>query len=315
MEKISFVIPCYRSSKTIKNVVSEITSAMQKIPEYDYEVILVNDSPQDNVWNVISEICEKDTHIIGCNLSKNFGQPSATMAGFSLVSGDYIITMDDDGQSPVDATPGIIKMLKEGNYDVVYGVCKQAKFGFFRRLGSYVNRLMASYAFNRPKEHRIISFCIYRRFVIEEMKNYKNMYTYLSGLTYRSTNNIGFYSVVHRERAEGKSGYSFKKLIKLWLNGLTAFSVKPLRIASYFGILLAAIGFIMGLVVAVSKLINPATAAGWSSIICLLLFLNGVSFVIMGLMGEYIGRIYMCINNSPQYVIREIIGEKFDNKR
>ena len=309
MEKISFVIPCYRSEHTIESVVTEISGTMSGIPEYDYEIILVNDASPDGLWGVVCKLADKDKHIAGVDLARNFGQPSAVMAGFSRVTGDYVITLDDDGQSPVDAVRDIVAKLKSENFDVVYGVCKQAKFSFVRRMGSKINALMASYAFNRPTDRRIISFCIYRRFVVEEMKKYHNSYTYLSGLTYRTTKNIGYLDVVHRERINGSSGYSFKKLFNLWINGLTAFSIKPLRIATYMGSLFAVIGFIMTIIIIIRKIINPAVGAGWSSIVSLILILNGVSFIMMGLLGEYVGRIYMSINSSPQYIIRQVLNQ------
>ena len=310
MEKISFVIPCYRSERTIADVVNEIEAVMGKLSDFDYEIILVNDSSPENVWNSISELCAANHRIIGVNLAKNFGQPSAVMAGFSKVSGDYIITLDDDGQSPVDATEAINYKIKTENYDVVYGVCKKAKFGVIRRLGSKINALMANYAFDRPADRRIISFCIYKRFVVEEMKKYHNSYTYLSGLTYRTTKNIGYLDVVHRNRAEGTSGYSFKKLIKLWVNGLTAFSIRPLRISMYFGGLLAIVGFLFAFVIIARKLLNQAIEAGWSSLMCMLLVLNGISFIMLGRLGEYVGRIYMSANSAPQFVIKEVINYK-----
>lgn len=308
MEKISFVIPCYRSEHTVESVVDEISRIMGNISEYNYEIILVNDSSPDRVWDVISGMAERDGHIVGVDLARNFGQPSAVMAGFSQVTGDYVITLDDDGQSPVDATKDIITKLKMENFDVVYGVCKQAKFSFIRRIGSKINASMASYAFNRPKDRRIISFCIYRRFVIDEMKKYHNSYTYLSGLTYRTTKNIGYLDVVHRSRLNGTSGYSLKKLFGLWINGLTAFTIRPLRIATYTGCTSGVIGFIMALIVIIKKILNPSVSAGWSSIVSIMLILNGLSFVIMGLLGEYVGRIYMSINDSPQYVIRQVLN-------
>lgn len=308
MEKISFVIPCYRSALTLGGVVDEIKREMSALPEYGYEIILVNDHSPDNVWSVICELCS-DSHIIGVNLARNFGQPSAVLAGFSKVSGDYVITLDDDGQSPLDAASAIIRKLKSEDLDVVYGVCKQAKFSLFRRIGSKLNSLMASYAFNRPKDRRIIFFCIYKRYVIEEIKKYKNAYPYMSGLVYRSTANIGYLDVDHRKREIGTSGYSMKKLIGVWMNGLTAFSNKPLRIAAFIGAFSAVIGFIMGVVVIIRKIMHPEIEAGWSSTACLILFLNGINFLISGLMGEYVGRIYMSINSTPQYIIRDVVND------
>jgi glycosyltransferase involved in cell wall biosynthesis len=313
MEKISFVIPCYRSEKTIEKVVDEIISTMNLEKNYDYEIILVNDYSPDGVWDVINKLCS-NIKIKGICLAKNFGQASAVMAGYSQVTGDYIITMDDDGQSPVDATFEILNKLKNENFDVVFGISTEVQFNTFRRFGSKVNGMMAKAMFDRPADKRIVNFSISRRFVIEEMKKYHNPYTYISGLVYRSTANIGYLPVIHRARISGKSGYSFKKLLSVWLNGFTAFSVKPLRIASYFGVITAVLGILFGFITVINKLLNPAVAVGWSSIVSIMLILGGIILLVLGMIGEYLGRIYICINNAPQYVIKEVVNGEIGGK-
>ena len=305
MEKVSFVIPCYRSERTIKDVVNEIIRAFVDGCGYDYEIVLVNDCSPDNVWTVIKSICENNPKVKGICLSRNFGQASAVMAGYSHVTGDYIITCDDDGQSPIDATFSILNHLKENDLDVVYGVCPDAKFNLFRKFGSALNSLMASAMFDRPKNVRIVSFSVARRYVINEVIKYTHSYPYMSGLVHRSTKKIGYFPVIHRARASGKSGYNLKKLFSVWLNGLTAFSIKPLHLSNYIGIISAFLGFFCGIIVFIKKLIIPTTAAGWSSVICIMLFLGGIILLVLGLIGEYVGRIYMCINNSPQFIVRE----------
>lgn len=308
MEKISFVIPCYRSEKTIEIVVAEIKELMKTQSSYDYEIVLVNDFSPDNVWSVIKKLCE-DSRIKGVCLSKNFGQASAVMAGYSKVTGDYVITVDDDGQSPLDSTMEAISLLHKGDFDVVYGTCGEAKFNLFRRLGSKINGWMAKVMFDRPSTERVVSFSLARRFVIDEMLRYQHAYPYISGLVYRTTRNIGYLPVAHRKRMVGQSGYSLKKLIKVWLNGFTAFSIKPLRMASIFGIVVSFLGLISALFTIINKIIHPSVAIGWSSTVSILLILGGVILLVLGMIGEYIGRIYMCINESPQYVIRESLNE------
>lgn len=308
MEKISFVIPCYRSENTIEKVVGEIQNIMQEMTGYLYEIILVNDCSPDNVWNKIKELC-RDNRIKGICLAKNFGQASAVMAGYSKVTGDYVIVIDDDGQSPLDSTKTAIELLKEKDYDVVYGTCEEAKFNVFRRIGSKVNSWMARVMFDRPTDKRVVSFCVLKRFVIEEMKRYHHAYPYISGLVYRTTKNIGYLTVKHRKRMQGKSGYSFKKLIGVWLNGFTAFSIKPLRMASVLGVTASVLGLISAIITVINKLIHPNVAIGWSSTVSIVLIMSGIILLVVGLIGEYLGRIYMCINESPQFVIREIINE------
>lgn len=308
METISFVIPCYRSEKTLDTVVSEIIDQFTIQKEYDYEIILVNDYSPDNVWGSIQQLCRNDKRIKGVSLSKNFGQASAVMAGYSMATGDYIITCDDDGQSPIDATFKILEYLKEADYDVVYGICHEAKFGLFRRLGSALNSIMAKMMFQRPRDVRIVSFSIAKKYIINEVCKYTHAFPYMSGLIHRTTKNIGYFPVVHRERALGSSGYTLKKLISVWINGFTAFSVGPLHIANYLGLLSACIGLFGGLYVLIRKLISPSIASGWASSVCIMLFLGGLILLVLGLIGEYVGRIYMCINQMPQYIIRESIN-------
>lgn len=307
MEMISFVIPCYRSENTIRDVVAELQSIMEKQKTYDYEIVLVNDGSPDDVWSVIQELCS-DKRIKGINFSKNFGQASAVMAGYANVSGDYIFTIDDDGQSPVDSTMELMEELKKGDYDVVYGITTEVQFGLYRKFGSKVNSIMAKVMFDRPTDKRIVNISVIRKYIIEEMRRYHYPYPYISGLVHRSTRRIGYVPVKHRARQSGTSGYSFKKLVAVWMNGFTAFSIKPLRLASYLGFFTAAIGLIGCVITVIHKLVRPEIAVGWSSIICTVLIMGGINLIVLGLIGEYLGRMYMSQNQTPQYVIRESIN-------
>ena len=303
-EKISFVIPCYRSEGTIVGVVEEIKKICDE-NAFKYEIVLVNDYSPDGVWEVIKSMCEKDDRIRGIRFSKNFGQASAVMAGYRHCEGDIVVTLDDDGQSPIDKLPEMLHMLNSDKYDVVYGVCEEAKFSPLRRFGSKVNAWMAYTAYGRPKDKRIVSINVMRKYITEEIIRYSHPYTYLSGLVFRSTRNIGYYEVIHRKRVSGTSGYKFSSLIRIWMNGFTAFSIKPLQVSTYIGFGVAFSGFITGMITIIRKLTHPSVAAGWSSIISIMLFLGGIILLVLGMIGEYIGRIYMCINLSPQYVVSE----------
>lgn len=308
MPKFSFVIPCYRSEKTITTVVDEIKSEMvSKRPGDDYEIVLVNDCSPDNVWSVIEKLVETENNVIGINLAKNFGQHSALLAGYGKCSGEYVVSLDDDGQAPLDALNDLIAKMEEG-YDVVYAYYHEIKQNLFRRFGSWMAGMMGKFMLDPPKDMKGSSFYIARGFVIKEMCKYKNAYPYLVGLVLRVTRKIAWVETNHRSRLEGTSGYSFARLLGLWLNGFTAFSVKPLRVSTFLGMFFAVLGFIYAIVIIVQKCLGVIGVAGWSSIIALMLIIGGCVLVMLGLIGEYIGRIYICINDSPQYVIKEIAG-------
>ena len=309
MKKISFVIPCYRSEKTIETVVNEIHETVTADGRYDYEVILVNDSSPDGVFEKITQLAEKNPRITGIDLSKNFGQHSAIMAGFSRVTGDIVVGLDDDGQTPADEMFRLIDTLGD-KYDLVFAKYKNKMHSGFRNFGSKINDKMAQILIGKPKKLKIMSYFACKRYVVDEVLRYTNPYAYISGLLLRATNKVTNVEVNHRERLDGASGYTFKKLMLLWLNGFTAFSVKPLRIATVIGFITAVVGFLYGVFVVINKLfINPGAPLGYSSTMAVMLFLGGMLMLILGMVGEYVGRIYLSINRSPQYVIRNTVGK------
>lgn len=307
MKKISFVIPCYRSKDTIGTVVNEIKETVQLNDHYEYEIILVNDSSPDNVMDVLYELTRNDKRVKVVNLSKNFGQHSAIMSGFSFVTGDIVICLDDDGQTPANEMFKLINELERG-FDIVYANYESKEHSVFRNFGTYVNNVMAELLINKPKNINMTSYFATKRFVIDEVVKYQNAFPYIGGLLFRVSNKISKVTVKHRKRLIGESGYSFKTLFTLWLNGFTAFSVKPLRISSFIGFILAIIGFLYGILVIYNRLTNPDIPLGYSSLISAIIFIGGMIMIMLGLIGEYIGRIYISINKSPQYVIREKIN-------
>lgn len=305
--KISFVIPCYNSSQTIEGVVEEIRSTMKCRPEFCYEIILVNDFSKDHTAQVIKNLAQRSRDVKAISLARNFGQPSAILAGFHYVTGDYVVTLDDDGQTPIQQIFEFIDKLEEEQYDVVCAkYVQRAQPSGFRRLGSKLNEKMSDWLIKKPKGVYMSAFLCARRFVVDEIVRYKNSYPYLAGLVLRTTQNIGNVEVVQRERSAGTSNYNFKKLLQLWLNGFTAFSIKPLRISVIVGMGFAFCGFLVAAAAIIRKLLGVDVQVGWSSIIALMLIIGGVILLFLGMIGEYIGRIYMCINESPQYVIREV---------
>ena len=311
INKISFVIPCYRSEQTIEAVISEIETTMKTLQKYQYEIILVNDASPDNTFQVIRDLSQEYPHIIGINLAKNFGQHAALMAGFHYAKGDVVVCLDDDGQTPADEVGKLLDQIEEG-YDVVYARYASKKHSTFRNLGSKVNELMTRVMLKKPKELYISSYFAARRFVVDDMVRYQNSYPYVIGLVLRATKNITNVDVKHREREIGASGYTLKKLLGLWFNGFTAFSIIPLRIATVLGCSVAMLGFLYGIYTIIKKIIQPDILMGFSSLMSGLMFIGGMLMIMLGIIGEYIGRIYISMNNSPQYVVRELIGYKTD---
>lgn len=305
MSKVSFVIPCYRSSKTIGGVVNEIESTMAQLA-YEYEIILVNDSSPDDTFAVISALAEADGHITAVDLAKNFGQHAALMCGIRHSSGDILVCLDDDGQTPADEVGKLLEKIEAG-YDVVYASYGHKQHSGFRNFGSRVNAWMTEIMLGKPKELSLTSYFAAKRFIADEMLRYENCFPYVMGLVLRSTKNICNVPVNHRSREQGQSGYTLGKLLSLWMNGFTSFSIKPLRIATYFGALTAVAGFIYALIIVIRHFAVGMAPLGWSSTTALLLILGGVILLVLGLIGEYIGRIFMCVNASPQYVERIVV--------
>ena len=309
MRLVSFVIPCYRSAHTIPGVVRELETAMAALPEYGYEIVLVNDCSPDDTFRVLRELAEGDGHIVAVDLAKNFGQHAAIMAGLRHTAGEIVVCLDDDGQTPGDEVGKLLKKLDEG-YDVVYAAYDHKQHAAWRNFGTVLNNRMTEIMLGKPRELTITSYFAMRRFLVDEMLIYQNCYPYVEGLILRATRRIGTVPVTHRAREEGESGYTLIKLFSLWMNGFTSFSVKPLRIATYCGALAALAGLVYMLVIIVKHFVDSSIPEGWSSTMALMLLLGGIVLLVQGMIGEYVGRIYMCINASPQYVERQVIRRK-----
>lgn len=307
---ISFVLPCYGSENTISFVVDEIRRVIGQRPEYDYEIVAVNDCSPDNVWNVLLEIAEKDHRVRLIGLAKNMNRPGAVMAGLGRAAGDYIVVMDDDGQCPMDRFWDLLAPL-EGEYDVSMADYPERKQSLFKDFGTLVNKKMTEYILDRPKDLQFTNFMVMRRYIAKEICKYTNPYPYMTGLILRTTRRITCVPMEERSRYSGSSNFTFGKMLSLWMNGLTAFSIKPLRIATVAGVVFAIVGFLYGLYTVIMKLINPAISAGYSSLMAVMLLIGGILMLMLGMIGEYIGRIYISLNNSPQYVIRDEVNFQY----
>lgn len=306
---ISIVIPCYRSQNTIESVVAEIKEEFKLHEEYDYQIILVNDGSPDDTLSVIRKICATDDNIIGVDLSRNYGQASAKLAGLNYVKGEVTVYMDDDGQHDPKGIFQLVEKIRSG-YDVVYAHFTGKKHSAFKRITSSLQRKLAVWAGNSPKGIFGSSFLAYSKFVTESLKKYNSPFVSIGGYLMKVTGKFANVEMEHRKRLSGSSTYNFKKLFNLWMNTITNFSIVPIRMASYLGIFCAFLGMISLIIIVLRKLFVPNIAVGYTSTISILLFVGGLIMLILGFLGEYIGRIYMTVSGAPQYQIREVMNDE-----
>lgn len=302
----SVIIPCYKSDQTIRKVVELTMAEFEKMGRTEYEFVLVDDYSPDGgkTVAVLRELVKDYACVRVVELAKNSGQHNAVMAGLNFAKGDILIAMDDDMQTHPSQLPIILAELDKG-YDIVYGYYPQKKHSKFRNFGSYINYLTVRLLLNKPKELKTSSFWAIKKFVRDYAIQYPSAYTHLQGVFLRITRNISSVPIQHFEREVGTSNYTLKKLIQLWSN-IIGFSVVPLRLAMYFGYFFAGIGFLGAIAVVIRKIVRPVTYIGWPSMMVCICFFSGIILVFMGLIGEYIGRLFLGMNNNPQFVVRQI---------
>lgn len=304
-QRISFVIPCYASEGSVALVIQEIRDIMAQRPELDYEIIAVNDCSPDNVLEVLKQEAAADQRVKVIDLAKNGGRHCALMAGYHLASGEYVACVDDDCQCPLDRFWDLLEPVESGRADVAIAKYVRKKQSGIKNLGSWLNDVGSTWLLGKPKDLHFSNFAVMRRFIRDEVIRYQNPYPYVSGLMFRSTSRLVNVVMEDRERTIGQGHYTLKKSIDLLINSFTSFSVKPLRLATTVGVICALIGFLYGMFTIVNKLIHPSVMVGYSSMMAVMLFIGGMIMIMLGMIGEYIGRIYLCINNTPQYVIRQ----------
>lgn len=302
--KISITTPCYKSEETIGKLVQGITEEMKKHPDYDYEIVLVCDGSPDNTFEVIKNLALNDSHVRAFDLAKNFGEASALMAAYSKATGDYVVRMDDDGEHDPKDLFKLINKLEEG-YDYVCAEFIHYNHTLYKRIGSKFNYWFLTKMMDIPAGSILSSYNVTRKYVIDQILKYENPKPYVDAMVWAITNRVTSVPIEHGYRYAGESGYDLKKSVELWLNGVTSYSIKPLRLASMMGMLFSFVGFIAIVLVIIDKLMHPTISAGWASILSVLLFVGGFIMIFLGLIGEYIGRSYLIQNHIPQYVIRE----------
>jgi undecaprenyl-phosphate 4-deoxy-4-formamido-L-arabinose transferase len=302
-QKLSIVIPVYNSAATIFHLFESISSEIR--PRVELELILVNDgSFLDNSADICRKIALENDWVVYIELARNFGEHNAVMAGLHETTGDYVVVMDDDLQNPPGEVIRLVEKLVSADYDVVFSFSNIKKHSHFRNLGSSFNNLVASVLLNKPRNLYLSSFKAMRRSLVRELIKYDNPFPYIDGLILRLTRHYCQQEVSHNERAAGKSNYSIWKLVNLWLHMLTGFSILPLRIASIIGILLSVISGFAIVFIVVQQFLNPDAVAGWASTIVVILFVASIQLMSVGIMGEYLGRALLKLNQAPQFIVR-----------
>lgn len=301
--KLSIIVPCYNSTNTIEELVDLSIRELDQLPLDDYEFILVNDfSVNPQTIQTLRHLAEQYPFVKVLDLAKNFGQANAKMAALNFADGDYILNMDDDMQTHPESIPALFNKINEG-YDLVLARYPEKKHSPFRNLLTRANKRFDEALLEQPRNIDFTSFWIARKFVRDELVRYHHPYSSMEGLFLRSIRRIANVTVDHYEREEGKSGYNLKKLVQLWSN-FTNFTVLPLRIAGIAGVISALCGFIYMIVIIIQKIINPPMPAGYASLICVILLFFGITLICMGIIGEYVGRMFICVNGAPQFVVR-----------
>src|SRR5260370_4469139 len=307
--ELSFVIPVYNGSQTIGRLVERIHTVFASMK---FEIILVNDGSEDDSELVCAKLVEKLPQIVKfVQLSRNFGEHNATLAGLSHARGRYTAVLDDDGQNPPEEVVPMLEELKCRDYDVLYGHYIEKKHSWFRNAGSRFNDRIATLMLDKPKDLYLSSFKVMTRFVVDQIIKYRGPFPYIDGLIYRTTRKIGQIPVEHRASASGPSRYTLRKLVRLWLNMFLNFSIAPLRLAVYVGLCTSCFSVLALVLIWVDKVwLSPNLTLGIPTVLGSIVFFSGIQLVILGLVGEYLGRLYLDHTGTPQYIVRYVTCKK-----
>jgi len=305
--KLSIVVPVYNGANSIAKLVEAIKV---RLASYILEIILVNDGSKDDSERVCEKLAaQHPKEVIFIGLRKNSGEHNAVICGLNYVTGDFVAIIDDDFQNPPEEIGKLLNKCLEGGYDVVYSYYEKKQHSFFRNLGSNFNDMAASQLLKKPKDLYLSSFKLIKKDLVEEIILYKGPFPYIDGLILRCTSNIGTQLVAHNPREEGRSNYTLSKLISLYLNMFINFSVKPIRLFTITGFVIFCLGIVMSAMILYEKIFIGNLPTGWAFLSVMLLMLTGTQFLFFGLLGEYLGKLFLSHNGTPQYVIKKIVKQ------
>src|SRR5882672_1591557 len=303
---LSIVVPVYNGAATIGELVQALRAL--DIAGGGLEIVLVVDGSPDNSLEVCKQLAaEPGPPVTVLSLSRNYGEHNAVMAGLYRARGAYAITMDDDLQNPPSEVKRLFEHARDGGFDAVYTYYEQKKHAAWRNLGSAFTNWCADQVIDKPKGLYLSSFRCISAFVRERVvSSYDGPYPYIDGLIFQVTQNVGRLQVGHLPRADGRSNYTLRRLIRLWLSMFLNFSVMPLRLATLFGLGFGALGAVAAVITILEAIISDKPPQGWASLMVAVLVLAGVQLVVVGLIGEYLGRMFLAVNRKPQYLVREV---------
>jgi undecaprenyl-phosphate 4-deoxy-4-formamido-L-arabinose transferase len=300
---LSIVIPVYNGADSVGELVEALQSL--SVPG-GLEIIMVNDcSPDSSLFECRRLQSHATVPMTVINLARNFGEHNAVMAGLREARGAHIITMDDDLQNPPGEVLRLLEFAQKSGKDAVYTYYAKKQHAAWRNLGSRFANRVADIVLDKPKGLYLSSFRCISAFVAEQVTRYEGPFPYIDGLIMQVTQSIGTLQVDHLPRHGGRSNYTLKRLVRLWLSMALNFSVVPLRIATFAGFGLSALGLV-GIIWTVSEAIFRRTPPGWASLTVATLVLLGVQLIMLGIIGEYLGRLYLTVNRKPQTVVRDV---------
>ncbi|MSP04924.1 MAG: glycosyltransferase [Acetobacteraceae bacterium] len=301
---LSIVVPVYRGADTVGLLVEALAELR---PEGGLEVVLVNDGSLDNSGEVCRELVRSAAiPVTYVEHSRNYGEHNAVMTGLRHARGNYVITMDDDLQNPPEEVIHLYDHARHGDWDVVYTRYAVKEHAGWRNLGSRFANTVADWLLDKPRGLYLSSFRCMSALVVQAVAHYRGPYPYVDGLIMQVTQRIDSIEVIHLPRMQGHSNYTLKRLVLLWLNLATSFSLAPLRLATFAGIAMATLGIIGAILTIAEALITHDTPDGWASTMTVVLLVAGVQSMILGVLGEYVGRTFLSANGKPQATVRKV---------
>ncbi len=304
---LSIVVPVYNAEQTIAALTRQLIDAYH--PRGPMQIVLVNDGSRDRSHEVCLQLAEKFPDMVSyLRLAKNFGEHNAVMAGLRHTLGAYVVVMDDDLQHRPEDAIRLFEEARAKGFDLVYSYFPHREHSWLRRLASRFNGWVANFMLDKPKDLYLSSFKCMSRWLVREVVKYRGPFPYVDGLALRCTRNIGRVEVLHRQREVGRSGYTLRKLVGLWGSMFVSFSVMPLRVSTLLGFVLIGLSAVGTVWVAVEKLTGHHVPEGWPFLAIITMLFAGAQLLILGIVGEYLGRLYLTINETPQAVVQDSHG-------